>query len=96
MADNSFGAGDTRSVSRALYVCADAKKLIATMRGMIPAGMILYHLVQSEIDAAIDWYERMIEQRKPIAAELASAGYLKPLRCNPRWLKLAKMMNLPG
>jgi TolB-like protein/tetratricopeptide (TPR) repeat protein/predicted Ser/Thr protein kinase len=73
-----------------------AEKLIATMRGMIPFGMITYHLVQSEIDAAIDWYERLIEQRQPIAAELASAGYLKPLRSNPRWPKLAKMMNLPG
>jgi tetratricopeptide (TPR) repeat protein len=73
-----------------------AEKLIANIRGMIPFGMITYHLVLSEIDAAIDWYERMIEQRQPIAAELSCAGYFKPLRSSPRWPKLAKMMNLPA
>jgi tetratricopeptide (TPR) repeat protein len=74
-----------------------ADKLIATMRGsMMPIGMIYYHVVCSEIDAAIDWYERAIEQRHPFAAQLASAGFLKPLRSSPRWPKLVKMMNLPG
>ena len=58
--------------------------------------MTMYHLVCSEIDAAIDWYERDIELRQPGAAHLASAGFFKPLRASPRWPKLAKMMNLPG
>jgi TolB-like protein len=71
------------------------EKLIATLRGIIPAGMVMYHLVCSEIDAAIDWYERGIEQRLPFAAQTASAEFFKPLRSNPRWPKLAKMMNLP-
>jgi hypothetical protein len=57
--------------------------------------MIIYYLVCSEIDAAIDCYERAIEQRQPIAAQWASAGFLRPLRSSPRWLKLARMMNLP-
>jgi hypothetical protein len=65
-------------------------------RGMIPIGMMLYHVVCSEIAAAIEWYERGIEQRQPLVAQLASAGFLKPLRASPRWSKLAKMMNLPG
>ena len=47
------------------------------MRGMSPAGMILYHLVYSEIDAAIDWYERGIEQRQPVAAQLACCRFLQ-------------------
>jgi eukaryotic-like serine/threonine-protein kinase len=72
-----------------------ADKLLASMPGTIPLAMILYHLVCSEMDAAIDWYERAIEQRQPIAVILASAGFLKPLRASPRWPKLAKMMNLP-
>jgi len=72
-----------------------AEKLIATLRGMIPEGMVFYHLVCSEIDAAIDWYERAIEQRQPMAAMFGSAGLFKPLRASPRWPKLARMMNLP-
>jgi TolB-like protein/Tfp pilus assembly protein PilF len=73
-----------------------AEKLIATMRGgMIPLGMVAYHLHCSEIDDAIDWYERAIEQRHPHAAQFASAGFIKPLRSSPRWPKLARMMNLP-
>ena len=74
-----------------------AEELIVAMRGAIPPGMIVYHLVCSDIDAAIDWYERGIEQRQPLAAQIASAGGIfKPLRSSPRWPKLARMMNLPG
>jgi hypothetical protein len=56
--------------------------------------MIWYHLVCGHIDAAIDWYERAIEQRQPMAVPLAVAGYMKAIRSSPRWPKLAKMMNL--
>ncbi len=73
-----------------------AEKLIATLRETMPVGMLFYHLVCSEFDAAIDWYERAIEQRLPVAARVASAGFTRPLRAHPRWPKLAKMMNLPG
>jgi eukaryotic-like serine/threonine-protein kinase len=72
-----------------------AEKLLATLREMAPLGMIIYHAVCSEIDDAIDWYERAIEQREPYAAEWASGGFLRPLRSSPRWPGLAKMMNLP-
>lgn len=72
-----------------------AEKLIASMRGMIPIGMVFYHLVCSEIDAAVDWYERRIEQRQPMATQLAAARFFEPLRSSPRWPKLARMMNLP-
>jgi TolB-like protein/predicted Ser/Thr protein kinase len=72
-----------------------AAKLIATISGAIPIGMMMYHLVCSEIDAAIDWYQRDIELRRPNAPVISSAGFCKPLRASPRWPKLAKMMNLP-
>ena len=72
-----------------------AEKLIESMHGMIPVGMTLYHLVCGEIDTAIDWYERAIQQRQPMAVLLAAAGYMRAVRSNPRWPKLAKMMNLP-
>ena len=73
-----------------------AEKLLATIPGTNPLGMAMYHLVCSEIDAAIDWFERDIELRNLRAPIYASAGFLKPLRVHPRWPKLAKMMNLPG
>jgi TolB-like protein/predicted Ser/Thr protein kinase len=73
-----------------------ADELLVSVRRMTPGGMIMYHLVCSEINAAIDWYQRDIELRQPFAALLASAGFFKPMRASPRWPKLAKMMNLPG
>lgn len=66
-----------------------------TLRGIRPLGMLIYNLVCLESDAAIDVYERAIEQRDTSAAIWASAGFLRPLRSNPRWPKLARMMNLP-
>jgi tetratricopeptide (TPR) repeat protein len=71
-----------------------AERLIESMQGMIPIGMIVYYLVGGHLDAAIDWYERAIEQRQPMAVLLAAAGYMKAARSSPRWPKLAKMMNL--
>ena len=47
-----------------------AEKLIATISGAIPIGMTVYHLLRSEIDAAIDWYQRDIEMRRPNGAIL--------------------------
>jgi serine/threonine protein kinase/Tfp pilus assembly protein PilF len=72
-----------------------AEKLMATMRGMIPVGMIFYHFVCSEMDATIDWYERGIEQHQPLVVSYAYAGFFKPLRSSPRWPTLARMMHLP-
>jgi TolB-like protein/tetratricopeptide (TPR) repeat protein len=72
-----------------------AEELLAKLREMPPDGMVMYHLVCGEIDAAIDWYERAIELRRPFAAQFAAVPFFKPLRASPRWPKLAKMMNLP-
>jgi tetratricopeptide (TPR) repeat protein len=72
-----------------------AQKLLATLSEMGPLGMIIYHVVRSDIDAALDMYEQAVEQRHPIEAGLASAGFFRPLRASPRWPKLARMMNLP-
>jgi eukaryotic-like serine/threonine-protein kinase len=73
-----------------------AQELLARLPGMSPSGMVRYLLVASDIDTAIDWYERGIEQHEPSVALWASAAFLKPLRSSPRWPKLATMMNLPG
>jgi tetratricopeptide (TPR) repeat protein len=59
-------------------------------------GRVLYHLLCSDIDAAADWYERMIERRDPFAVVFASAPQVTALRASPHWPRLARMMNLPG
>jgi tetratricopeptide (TPR) repeat protein len=73
-----------------------AEKLLATLPETNRGGMAIYHLVCSNIDGALDCYERDIELRNPRAVLIASAGFLKPLRARPRWPKLARMMNLPA
>jgi tetratricopeptide (TPR) repeat protein len=72
-----------------------AQQLMDTMRADTPMGRLSYHFMCSEIDVALDWYERAIEDRQPMATECVCARYLEPLRCSPRWPKLARMMNLP-
>lgn len=58
-------------------------------------GRVIYHVLCSEMDAAADWYEKMIEVRDPFAVIFADGPLFKPLRESPRWPKLARMMNLP-
>jgi tetratricopeptide (TPR) repeat protein len=58
-------------------------------------GRVVYHVLCSEMDAAADWYEKMIEEREPFAIIFADGPLFRPLRESPRWPKLAKMMNLP-
>jgi TolB-like protein/tRNA A-37 threonylcarbamoyl transferase component Bud32 len=58
-------------------------------------GRVEYHLLCSEIDAAADWYEKMIDVRAPLAVLYAAIPIGKALRQSVRWPKLAGMMNLP-
>jgi eukaryotic-like serine/threonine-protein kinase len=58
-------------------------------------GRVEYHLYRSELDAAADWYEKMIEQREPFAVIYAGSSLCKELRQSPRWPALARKINLP-
>ena len=55
----------------------------------------LSHLLTSELDAAADWYEQMIEERDPFALLYARTPTLGPLRDHHRWPHLAALMKLP-
>jgi hypothetical protein len=57
--------------------------------------MMLYHLLRSEVDSALDWYERDIDARHPVAAQLSAARFYAPLHAHPRWRRIAAKMNLP-
>ena len=58
-------------------------------------GRVLYHLLTSELDAAADWYERLIEERDPFALLYARTSTTGPLRAHHRWLRLSELMKLP-
>jgi eukaryotic-like serine/threonine-protein kinase len=59
-------------------------------------GRVVYHLLTSDLDAAADWYGRMIEHRDPFALVYARASVVEPLHGHPRWPELAARMKLPG
>jgi hypothetical protein len=51
--------------------------------GLFHISLMMYYLGVGQLDAAIDWDERGIEQRQPLATQAASALPLKPLRKHP-------------
>jgi TolB-like protein/Tfp pilus assembly protein PilF len=71
-----------------------ANEFVATMSGAVPTGMMMYNLVSGDIDAALDWYQKDVEQHRPNAPMIAHAGFLTPLRRHARWPEVARMMNL--
>jgi serine/threonine-protein kinase len=56
-----------------------------------PFGLFFFHFLCGEMDKAVDWLEKAIEQRHPLAATHASTW----LRSTSRWPELARLMNLP-
>lgn len=56
-----------------------------------PAGLVSYHLVRGDADAAATWFERAIAQRDPCTSWIV--GDL--LTSSRHWPALAKAMNLP-
>jgi hypothetical protein len=59
-------------------------------------GRVVYHLLTSDLDAAADWYDRMIDHRDPFALVYARASIVEPLRVHHRWPALASRMRLPA
>ena len=77
---------------------ARAQQIIAAM-GDSPEplwGRVVYHLLTSDLDAAADWYGRMIDHRDPFALVYARASIVEPLRRHHRWPELAARMKLPA
>jgi hypothetical protein len=56
---------------------------------------VLFHLHTSDLDAAAEWYDRMIDVRDPFALVYANAPVTAALRRHPRWPALAARMRLP-
>jgi tetratricopeptide (TPR) repeat protein len=61
----------------------------------VPRAWAAYHLFKGETEKALDWWEKVIDQRDPIAASTPNFEPWRALRSSPRWPALAKRMNLP-
>jgi eukaryotic-like serine/threonine-protein kinase len=72
-----------------------AADLLAQRQGTATFGMVIYHFLVGNIEAAMDAYSNAIEQRDLFAVLFASAAFLKPLRETPRWQSIARQMRLP-
>jgi len=76
-----------------------AEEVIAQLRNPpgahgVPMGMVQYHLDIGDINGSIEWFEKAVAQREPLA--VVYAGYLPTdlVRSNPRWAALMRSMNL--
>lgn len=55
------------------------------------SALSYFYFICGEIDKAADWAEKAIKARNPAAV----VGIAKRFRSSPRWLALARLMNLP-
>lgn len=58
-------------------------------------GRVLYHLHTNDLEAAANWYQRMIDSRDPFSLVYAMGDAMRPLRQHPRWERLREQMRLP-
>ena len=59
-----------------------------------PLGLAHYHLYCGELDKAIDWTQKSIEQRHPAVLFFLNV-HMQTFRSSPRWPGLARVLNLP-
>jgi tetratricopeptide (TPR) repeat protein len=62
----------------------------------VPGGFFCYHSVLADVDSAVGWYEKAIEQHDPRAPWLFPLQFGDLLTSSPRWPDLMRMMNLPA
>jgi len=59
-----------------------------------PLGLAHYYLYCGELDRAIHWSEKAIEQRHPAVLFFLNV-HMQSVRPSPRWPGLARLLNLP-
>jgi TolB-like protein len=76
-----------------------AEALLANLRADAdtgPVGLACYHLVLGEIDRAVEWAGKAVEQRFPAVIILVIRPFEPLLRQSAGWPALLKKMNLPA
>jgi tetratricopeptide (TPR) repeat protein len=61
----------------------------------VPRAWAFFHLFRGETEKAVDWWEKVMDQRDPIAVIWPRLMVIEALRTSPRWPALAKHMKLP-
>jgi tetratricopeptide (TPR) repeat protein len=61
----------------------------------VPNAFVAYHLLCGEVEKAVDWVEKAIEQRQPSIAMFTVHPMMKVLQSSSRWPALMKRLNLP-
>ena len=56
--------------------------------------MVQYYLTIGDVSGLIDWFEKAVEQREPLAVEYLSHVPIELVRSSPRWAALMGTMNL--
>jgi tetratricopeptide (TPR) repeat protein len=77
---------------------ARAETLLAKLRGDAngaPLGLTCFHLTRGEIDSAVEWAGKAVEQRFPAIIVLLILPFEPLFRQSPGWPALLKKMNLP-
>jgi tetratricopeptide (TPR) repeat protein len=72
-----------------------AEELLGQMKTIAPMGRVFYHLLCSEVDAAVDWLEKGLEQHDALLLTYLQTDLMEPLLTSPRWRALAQRINLP-
>jgi serine/threonine-protein kinase len=62
----------------------------------VPRALVIFHLIRGEGETAVDWFERMIDQRDAMTVFIPWMPSARALRASPRWLALATRMKLPA
>lgn len=83
-------AGDTQRATDLLEHLSEGDGYSA------PTGMLDYHLVRGEIDAAAEWGHMAIARRDPMLPIALQHPYARALRESTRWPALASTMRLPA
>jgi serine/threonine-protein kinase len=81
-------SGNTKRAEEILQIFRDRQTY------EVPGGLFLFHVLCSEMDKALDWGAKAIEQRDP-RMPIFLRFFEKPLRRSCHWQTLAKMINLP-
>jgi Tfp pilus assembly protein PilF len=67
------------------------QKLISGENYNVPVGLFFFHFLCEEMDRAAELWEKVIEQRNPLAPNYGSLFF----RSTSKWPTLARLMNLP-